>query len=393
MLRNLEEPGRCRVLVVCEPCLVVSFYEKYFMNTTNAFLLEHNRKQSELFCSPDQVARRALYLARHPSPVMVNKCIDGRVNVPTMTDDEVPIGVILPFRNMGGRFRIGSPSYAPYVRNFYGHVLEKMKRDECAGGLAIVTYHFSSGDRQRGCKGFNYDTAEAVRYTAEYRDASTELYGQDRQVVHVIQMGIETDNEAFIFHGEFPGSELDMAQVLTADETELSDRLKTLYPSMKQGILMDLMPFVLGNQRHVRNIKRMQRAVETLNHCENIIAVGRGFDWLHLTNKAVIVGPFSVNWLDEVVVAARIVLDNLTSGRIRPEEGAALLSCAPHRELGVDKNIAREKAREMALVSWNAIKKELPELVPYLELVVGTLDRKTMMMDRLEPQEVEKLRE
>jgi hypothetical protein len=207
-------------------------------------------------------------------------------------------------------------------------------------------------------------------------------------------MGIETDKEAFVFHGDVPGTVLDIAQELTLSPEQLRAKMHRLYPEMREGIFNDLMPFALGNQRHVRKVIMANRPIANLNHQEQIIAVGRGFDWLHLINKALIVGPFSVDWPTEVAVAAGIVLSNFKEGRIPREEGAVLLSSAPYRKYGVDAAVAREKAVEMARISWDVIERQVPELLEYnLELVVGTLDRNTMLTHRLDisPQKATKV--
>jgi hypothetical protein len=354
------------------------------MNAVNKFLLKHNRQQSDFFLSPDEVARRELYHSLHPTKVKVKKCMDGRVNVPAMTDGEVPMGIISPYRNMGGKFRIGSPSYAHYVRNFYDFTLNAMKEGKCPGGLVIVTYHYSAGDPHRGCKGFGYDTAAARAYTSTLRDDCDEAYGSSHEIVHPIQMGIETDRESFVFHGD-AGDTLDIAQCLDLSEAQLRARLRALYPEMKDGIFNDLVPFAIGNQRHVRKVIKANRPVIQLEHREQIIGIGRGFDPLHLINKVLIVGPFSETWADEVAVAASIVLSNFKEGRIPKEEGAVLLVSAPYRTYGVDQRIAVAKAQDMARTGWNAVRQRVPELMEYgLDLVVGTLDRNTMRFERLE---------
>lgn len=355
------------------------------MNKVNVFLKNHNRQQSEIFRSPDEVARRELYKALHPTLLKVNKCMDGRVNVPTMTDGEVPLGVISPFRNMGGRFKIGSPSYAHYVRNFYEYTLREMKGGSCPGGLVIVTYHYSAGDPHRGCLGFNYDTETAQSYTAGLACDFNRVYGSKHQVVHTLQVGIETDREAFIFHGDTLDTTLNISDTLGWSIVKLHAGMRKLYPEMREEIFNDLMPFAIGNQRHVQKIVGSNRPPNDLNHSEQVIAVGRGFDWLHVINKALIVGPFSVDWPSEVVAAARIVLLNLKEGRAPKEEGAVLLVCAPYRHLGVDAEVTAEKAREMARVSWRVIKEQVPELLSYdLELIVGALDRNTMLLQYIE---------
>ncbi len=66
------------------------------------FLLNHNKKQSTLFCDPDAVLSRNQYRSRHPTNVAAMKCMDGRLNLSIMT--QTPHGIIQPFRNLGGVF-------------------------------------------------------------------------------------------------------------------------------------------------------------------------------------------------------------------------------------------------------------------------------------------------
>lgn len=357
------------------------------MNTVNRFLLEHNRQQSDFFLSPGEVSRRDLYVTLHPTLVMIEKCMDGRVNVPVMTDGEVPMGVSSPYRNMGGKFVIGSPSFAHYVRNFHSYALRMMKESggHVPGGLNIATYHFSAGDHHRGCKGFSYDTDAARSHTAGLTADFSRVFGETHEVVHPIQMGIETDRESFIFHGDVPGLVLNIAEALDLSPRVLRRRMRELYPTMKERIFNDLMPFVLGNQRHVSKVIKEGKEPIALQHTEQVICPGRGYDWLHVINKALIIGPFSVDWLNEVVVAADIVLGNFKAGRIPREEGAVVLVSAPYREDGVDAEVAKMKALEMARLSWAAIRERVPELLDYnLELVAGALERRSMLLHRLD---------
>ena len=351
-------------------------------------MLDHNRQQSEKFLSPDEVARREHYNHTHKTSIAALKCMDGRINVPPMTDDEVPMGIVSPFRNMGGKFKIGSPNFAPFVRNFFSYVDRHMLTENSPGGIVLVTYHYSAGSRERGCKGFNDDTQAARAYTASLKQDFEKVYGRGHHVIHPIHMGVETDSGAFILHGDAGDEVLNMAEALDWSDVKLQARLAELYPNMREAMLLDLMPFVRGNQRHVRKVIAANRPPVEMEHGENIIAVGRGFDWLHLVNRALIVGPFSVDWLSEVVVAGTIVLENLEKGRVNPDDGAVLLVSAPYRDPGVDAAVAREKALEMGRLSWETITKhpQISKLLHYgLKIVVGTLDRRTMLFNRIDP--------
>jgi hypothetical protein len=66
------------------------------------WLFERARDYSTRFCSPENWLARERYLARHPTAIAVLKCMDGRINIPVATN--TPLGIIQPFRNLGGMF-------------------------------------------------------------------------------------------------------------------------------------------------------------------------------------------------------------------------------------------------------------------------------------------------
>ena len=68
-------------------------------------LLDLSRQHAERFCSPDAWLARQRYLAQHPTSIVVMKCMDGRIHIPHAT--RTPLGIITPFRNLGGYFRFG----------------------------------------------------------------------------------------------------------------------------------------------------------------------------------------------------------------------------------------------------------------------------------------------
>ena len=158
-----------------------------------------------------------------------------------------PARNLSPFRSMGGRFKIGSPNYAPYVRNFYDYTLRAMEKTSCPGGLVIVTYHYSDGDTLRGCTGFNYDTKAARAYTAKLVEDYNRVYGSLHKVEHILHMGIETDRESFVFHGHILGVVINIADTLAWSVEKLRAEMRGMYPEMPEVIFNDLMPFAIGN--------------------------------------------------------------------------------------------------------------------------------------------------
>jgi hypothetical protein len=86
--------------------------------------------------------------------------MDGRINL--AVDTHTPSGIIQPFRNLGGMFDLGWPHLGEVLAHYVHTVVSRGQRV-----LLLITYHYSKGDKHRGCAGFNYDTqaARASTYT------------------------------------------------------------------------------------------------------------------------------------------------------------------------------------------------------------------------------------
>ena len=71
------------------------------------WLLALAHRHTSEFRSPEACLARELYLAKHPTAIIVLKCMDGRINIPVATG--TPPGIIQPIRNLGGMFNLGWP--------------------------------------------------------------------------------------------------------------------------------------------------------------------------------------------------------------------------------------------------------------------------------------------
>src|SRR4030067_1016074 len=71
-----------------------------------------------------------------------------------------------------------------------------------------------------------------------------------------------------------------------------------------------------------------------VEHREWMICVGRGFDFLHMPNLALIIGPYSPDLAEPIRIAAGIIEDNMRAGRI-PDDGFLLLASVPYAAIGV----------------------------------------------------------
>ncbi len=316
------------------------------------WILDVSRHHSQLYCTPDAQLARKLYMARHPTSVIVLKCMDGRIHLPCVT--QTPLGMILPIRNLGGIFDLGWPHLGEVV---YDAVNEAI----CAGKkvLIFITYHFSKGSRERGCAGFNCDRDAALRHTFEIKRQLERIYGSAHQSVYPMVCGFETDEDALIFHGE-GGKTLEMAALGEIGEEELFTAIRTLCPDMPIKIVHDLLPLASGNLRHIAETRLSQRDLN-IDHQEWMLCIGRGFDFLHIPNVALIVGPYSPDLSGPIAKAAGIIQSNMAEGRVR-DDGFFVLASSPYREVGVDRARAELKARFLGDFADKVISEVHPDL-------------------------------
>lgn len=338
------------------------------------FILDLNRQRSEAFCSPEAQDALRLYRKQHPTDVLVFKCMDGRINLPLIAN--LPEGALQPFRNIGGKFDLGSP--------LLNDLVLKARRQAGREGnrmLSLCTYHFSKGDVHRGCAGHNHDTAAAIAGAKMLKEQFGRMFGRGNQVVSAVVVGIETDEDALIFHDG--DDRLSIAEHADATDDGIERLLSSLYGWMHPEMLRDLLPIALGNRDHVRNIRSQKRPIAELVHGENIIAVGRGFGWLHVPNKALIIGPYDYDWGEAVKVAGKIVTANIAEGRVAGEDGALLLVLTPFWELD-ERDAVAEKSRYIARVSKRVLNESFPDLK--LDILVGVTEMRTRLMHEISPE-------
>ncbi len=363
--------------------------DKFMENYTNGviegniekFMLERNANQSRSFTDPAAQLKRRLYRAQHPTEILVLKCMDGRLNISLYT--ETPPGILQPFRNIGGKFDLGWPFFQELIRDGVNFPIAKGR--EC---LVISSYHFSKGDHHRGCAGFGYDTEAAKAEAFKIQEQFCQAAGGSSVMspaAFALAIGIETDEESLIFHGA-QGKELRVAELDGAtSEMDIRILLEDLYPTMSAVMLNDVIPLVAGNMRHVEKVRQSGKEPVDFEHREQVIAVGRGFDWLHLPNTALIIGPYSLAWPDNVKVAGTIVKGNLDAGRIPKESGVLLLVSALHRteEGAFGAALKKEKVRYMLDESVRALKEGVPELMPHVRILSGVVNADTRKLELL----------
>lgn len=339
-------------------------------------VLKLNELRSREFSSPAAHDARALYQSQHPTNILVFKCMDGRVNLPLITG--IPMGILRPFRNIGGKFTLGYP--------YLGRLVLDAKEEAVRQGrptLALCTYHFSKGSEHRSCAGHNYDTAAARRGAVNLKKEFETIFGMKNSAISAIVVGIETDEDALTFCNGVEKNDFSIADHVADSDDEISRGLQALYPHLETKMLNDLLPLALGNRDHVARIRREGRPVTEIVHGENIICVGRGFDWLHMPNRALIIGPYGdaeSTWRDAVRVAGNIVLDNFKKKRVPKAHGALLLVAAPYSDMK-ERELAIAKVGYFATVASQVLSPVAKKLG--LDILTGVTDMQTMKFHQI----------
>jgi Carboxysome Shell Carbonic Anhydrase len=302
------------------------------------WLVNHAHRHAMAFQSSESFLARSLHHAQHPTSIVALNCMDGRINLALATG--TPPGIIMPFRNLGGRFDLGWPYFGEVLAEHVESMVKQGRRT-----LVLITYHYSKGDHHRGCAGFNYDTDAARKHTFKLKEQMEAVFGKDRNTVYPLVCGFETDEDALVFHGAH-GEVLDLSTVASRDQDNLPAALARLYPDMPDQMRHDLLPLVQGNLSHIEKIAYSSRNLD-IEHHEWVIGIGRGFDWMYTPNLALIIGPYSPDLDDPIRKAAGIIEANMKSGRI-PDDGFLLIAESPYHEIGPDRARATLKSNFLA---------------------------------------------
>lgn len=327
------------------------------------------------FRSPEAWLARERYLAEHPTAIAVLKCMDGRINIPVATN--TPVGILMPFRNLGGMFDLGWPHLGEVLAHHVQRMVSQGRRV-----LFLITYHFSKGDPRRGCAGFGHDTGAALAHTYEIRRQVEAIFGADHGTVYPLVCGFETDEDALIVHGH-DGRTLELADLAAADRATLEPRLAALLPDMPAQMRADLLPLLFGNLEHIATVRaQIDRHERTLDieHREWMICLGRGFDFLHTPNVALIIGPYSPNLDVPIRTAAGIIQANMAAGRV-PDDGFLLLASVPYDEIGVDRARAEMKSRFLSRFAADTIRRDFAALADKMTMRTAVLDWRSRRLE------------
>ncbi|MCF8179382.1 MAG: carboxysome shell carbonic anhydrase [Sulfuritalea sp.] len=338
------------------------------------WLFELADRHSETFSGAEAWLARRRYLVEHPTAIAVLKCMDGRVNLPVAT--QTPPGIIQPFRNLGGMFDLGWPHLGEVLAHYVQRMVGQGRRV-----LILITYHYSKGDPRRGCAGFDYDTLAATNHTQAIKRQIEHIFGSGHGTVYPLVCGFETDEDALILHGD-NSTKLDLSTLSPGDAPSLAPRLAALLPDMPDQIREDLLPLLEGNLEHITQVRQTSRALD-IEHREWMICLGRGFDFLHTPNIALIVGPYSPNLADPISKAAGIISNNMAAGRILGD-AFLFLASVPYDEIGVDRARAELKSRFLSDFAADVIRRDFPPLAEKMFMRTSVLDWRTRSLETIE---------
>ncbi len=347
------------------------------------FLLSLNAECSAAYTGEPCRSERQRYSAQHPTEILIFKCMDGRLHLTMMSN--LPTGAVYPYRNIAGKFDLGWPALREEVTRKVSEATSKGHRV-----IALCAYHYSSGCRERGCRGMNFDTnaarGEAERLASQFQEA---FAGGSRAAVIPIVTGIETDDEALVFEAFCDGSakqtrgRLDCRDFAAdvPDKDRIRAAVTALLPGVDQQLVADLVPIVANNALHIFTRRQMKVPIVSLNHEETVIAVGVGFDWLHVPNKAFIVGPYDHQWPTAVATAASVIAGNIRNKAIDPNGGIVLIASSYCNDApgSWGWKLAEMTSRYYARVSQKAIADEGSLLLQArVHVLVGVVERATL---------------
>ncbi|MES9926661.1 MAG: hypothetical protein ABW158_00970, partial [Candidatus Thiodiazotropha sp. 6PDIVS] len=156
---------------------------------------------------------------------------------------------------------------------------------------------------------------------------------------------------------------------------------EAIFPDMSQQMREDLLPLISGNLDHIEEARKLQRELDIV-HREWMICIGRGFDFLHTPNIALIIGPYSPSLADPIHKAAGIIQNNMSAGRI-PDDGFLLLASVPFQDVGVDRARAEMKANFLCNFAADEIKESNPDLAKKMTVKSAVLNWQSRALENL----------
>ncbi len=315
------------------------------MSTLQQRLIELNEQQSYRYTADESARRR--YWAKHPTFFGCIKCMDGRVNFPLMT--QTPMGLVKPFRAIGGKFQVWWPSFLGRMRHWVEKAMSIGSRN-----CVFVSYHYSASDHHLGCAGWKYDTESARKHAETLQQDLAFVFGDQMDAVTA---GVETDRDILILHGQ--NGDVSGEMLVGKTEEDAREMMRKAFPIMHEQTIEDLIPLLMGNARRVAELTKQPRDLKHKDHNEQVIAVGQGFDWLAEENMALIINDADPNLAESIRVAGSLVQKNLAK---MPGKDATLITSVTYHEPGLDYRQAVGRARGLLAFAKQVLRESQPDL-------------------------------
>ncbi|HRH32634.1 MAG TPA: carboxysome shell carbonic anhydrase [bacterium] len=279
-------------------------------------ILQRNEEYSDKFRK--SALQRRQNQEQHSTAIAAFKCMDGRVHLPILTS--LPLGIIKPFRSLGGKFNLAWPYLDAKFKKWVKEQVENKK--EC---LVLVTYHFSEGNADHGCAGFGCDVEAARTYVQKFKEQIVRTYHDYPRKIFPIIVGIETDSHSLLLHTD-DGQIIKVSDLQDKTKEAIYIKLVDSYKNLSEQVSVDLLELVVGNIKHMKEVAYEKREAQDYEHKEWTVGFGTGFDWLHAYNTALIVGPWSPRMDQDLLTAFSIIKKNMDEGRISDDGFIVLLS-------------------------------------------------------------------
>ncbi len=330
-------------------------------------LVEINKDYCHRFRSQAQILKK--YKLKHPTKIMIFKCMDGRIAFPTFT--ETPLGFLRNFRNLGGQFNFGWKGLKAALTDAVWK-----SHEEGRGTLAIITYHYSKGDPKRGCAGHKCNIEASINGAMAFKKQIKNAYNGLPYRFFPIIVGIETDEESLQFHNG-DGDSFNLATLHEEiTEEEMFEKLLSLYEYIPGDILADLIPLLMGNMKHIKKIRNSNRQITDLEHGEWIVGAGgaTAYDWLHVPNAAILVGQYNPNIERPIKEALGVIRKNWEPGKKFLYMSAASYGGSNHAQLVIP------EVKYYSRIIRETADKFFPELIPDMHRVRALVDNDTQVM-------------
>ncbi len=178
-------------------------------------------------------------------------------------------------------------------------------------------------------------------------------------------------------------------------EEELKKTTRGFYPDFPEQVVNDLAHMLRGNAKHVekRKVEISQNGVTEVNHEEQVVCLGSGFDWLHKPNFALIVNPLGFDLQTPFATQLKLLRENW-EGSVKPGSeqkpriphamGMLVMISTSYRKLA-EKKHALLKAVVLLDFAQQIIKKDFSDLLKNgLQIIVGTMDANTRLFEQLD---------